>query len=112
MLASLQAHNRRALQVIDSDANNVMKKSETTGGAGLSLSRIFESVTKISHLSFQFSTALEEQSSVSEDVNRNIVRTADLSVASIGGSDQIALGSDELATLANELDMIVGHFKG
>ncbi|MDO7710189.1 MAG: hypothetical protein MUQ51_01000 [Pseudomonadota bacterium] len=46
---------------------------ETTGVASLSLSRIIESVTKISHLSFQVATASEEQSSVSEEINRNIV---------------------------------------
>jgi methyl-accepting chemotaxis protein len=88
-----------------------MKMAETTGGATLSLSRIIKSVTKISDLSFQVASASEEQSSVSEEINRNIVRIADLSVASMGGSDQIALGSDELAKLANELEMIVGHFK-
>jgi hypothetical protein len=29
----------------------------------------------------------------------------------MSGSDQIALGSDELAKLASDLEMIVGHFK-
>jgi methyl-accepting chemotaxis protein len=111
MVASLQAHTRKAVKVMDSDTKNAMKMAETTGGATLSLSRIIKSVTKISDLSFQVASASEEQSSVSEEINRNIVRIADLSVASMGGSDQIALGSDELAKLANELEMIVGHFK-
>ena len=88
-----------------------MKMAETTGGATLSLARIIESVTKISDLSFQVASASEEQSSVSEEINRNIVCIADLSVASLSGSDQIALGSDELAKLANELELIVGNFK-
>jgi methyl-accepting chemotaxis protein len=111
MVASLQAHTRKAVKVMDSDTKNAMKMAETTGGATLSLSRIIKSVTKISDLSFQVASASEEQSSISEEINRNIVRIADLSVASMGGSDQIALGSDELAKLANELEMIVGHFK-
>jgi methyl-accepting chemotaxis protein len=111
MVASLQAHTRRAVKVMGSDTKNAMKMAETTGGASLSLSRIIESVTKISDLSFQVASASEEQSSVSEEINRNIVRIADLSVVRMGGSDQVALGSDELAKLANELEMIVGHFK-
>tara|TARA_R110002050_G_scaffold9504_2_gene33451 strand:+ start:27237 stop:29249 length:2013 start_codon:yes stop_codon:yes gene_type:complete len=111
MVASLQSHTHKAVQAIDSDAKNAMKMAETTGGATLSLARIIESVTKISDLSFQVASASEEQSSVSEEINRNIVCIADLSVASLSGSDQIALGSDELAKLANELELIVGNFK-
>lgn len=111
MVSSLQAHTHKAVQVMDTDTKNATKMAQTTGGATLSLSRIIESVTKISDLSFQVASASEEQSSVSEEINRNIVRIADLSVASLSGSDQIALGSDELAKLANELEMIVGQFK-
>jgi len=111
MVSSLQSHTHKAVQAIDSDAKSAMKMAETTGGATLSIAKIIESVTKISDLSFQVASASEEQSSVSEEINRNIVRIADLSVASLSGSDQIALGSDELAKLANELEVIVGYFK-
>lgn len=111
MVTSLQSHTSKAVQVMDSDTKRATKMAESTGGATLSLTRIVDSVTKISDISFHVASASEEQSLVSEEINRNIVRIADLSVESLNGSDQIALGSEELAKLASELEMIVSHFK-
>ena len=111
MVASLQSHTHQAVQVMDTDTKRAVQMAESTGGATLSLSKIIDSVTKISDISFHVASASEEQSLVSEEINRNIVRIADLSVESMNGSDQIALGSEELAKLANELEMIVSHFK-
>ena len=111
MVSSLQSHTHKAVQVMDSDTKHAMKMAESTGSATESINRIVESVTKISDMSTQVASASEEQSLVSEEINRNIVRIADLSVESMSGSEQIALGSDELAKLANELEMVVAHFK-
>jgi len=111
MVSSLQNHTHKAVQVMDSDTKHAMKMAESTGGATESIARIVDSVTKISDMSMQVASASEEQSLVSEEINRNIVRIADLSVESLSGSDQIALGSDELAKLASDLEMIVSHFK-
>jgi len=111
MVSSLQTHTHKAVEVMDSDTKHAMKMAESTGGATESIVRIVESVTKISDMSTMVASASEEQSLVSEEINRNIVRIADLSAESMNGSDQIALGSDELAKLANELETIVAHFK-
>ncbi|NOQ93997.1 MAG: HAMP domain-containing protein [Methylophaga sp.] len=111
MVSSLQTHTHKAVEVMDSDTKHAMKMAESTGSATESIDRIVESVTKISDMSTQVASASEEQSLVSEEINRNIVRIADLSVESMSGSEQIALGSDELAKLASELEMVVAHFK-
>lgn len=111
MVTSLQKHTHQAVKVMDADTKHAVMMAESTGGATLSLAKIVDSVTKISDLSFQVASASEEQSLVSEEINRNIVRIADLSVESMNGSDQISLGSDELAKLATELEMVVSHFK-
>ncbi len=111
MVASLQSHTHQAVQVMNTDTKRAVQMAESTGGATLSLSKIIDSVTKISDISFHVASASEEQSLVSEEINRNIVRIADLSIESMNGSDQIALSSEELAKLANELEMIVSHFK-
>jgi len=111
MVTSLQTHTHKAVEVMDTDTKHAMKMAGTTQGATDSLVRIVESVTKISDMSMMVASASEEQSLVSEEINRNIVRIADLSAESLNGSDQIALGSDELAKLASELELIVSHFK-
>ena len=111
MVSSLQAHTHEAVQVMDKDTKHAITMAESTGSATESLGRIVESVTKISDMSMMVASASEEQSLVSEEINRNIVRIADLSTESLSGSEQISLGSDELAKLAADLEMVVGHFK-
>ena len=111
MVSSLQMHTHKAVEVMDSDTKHAMKMAESTSSATESIDRIVDSVTKISDMSTMVASASEEQSLVSEEINRNIVRIADLSVESMSGSEQIALGSDELAKLASELEMVVEHFK-
>lgn len=111
MVSSLQTHTHKAVQVMDKDTKHANQMAESTGSATDSIGRIVHSVTKISDMSMQVASAAEEQSLVSEEINRNIVRIADLSLESMNGSDQIALGSDELAKLAAELETVVAHFK-
>jgi len=111
MVSSLQSHTHKAVQVMDADTKHAMKMAESTSGATDSLGRIVLSVAQISDMSIQVASASEEQSLVSEEINRNIVRIADLSAESMLGSEQIAEGSDELARLASELETVVKHFK-
>jgi len=111
MVSSLQSHTHKAVEVMDTDTKHALKMAESTTAATDSLDKIVHSVTKISDMSTIVASASEEQSLVSEEINRNIVRIADLSAESMSGSDQISLGSDELAKLASELELIVEHFK-
>ncbi|MDV7402274.1 hypothetical protein RZS08_63210, partial [Arthrospira platensis SPKY1] len=60
---------------------------ETTEGAGKTLDEIKDAVSNITRMAIQIAAAAEEQSEVTEDINRNL--------------EQINHYSDETATLAN-----------
>lgn len=111
MVTSLQNQTAHAVRVMDVDSKRAVKMAESTSGATLSLAKIVDSVTNISDLSILVASASEEQSLVSEEINRNIVRIADLAVESMTGSEQISQRSDGLAKLASELGMVVSYFK-
>jgi len=62
-------------------------------------------------MNVQIATAAEEQSQVAEDVNRNITRISDATMASSAGSGQVAASSRELTELAQQLTGKVSYFR-
>ena len=81
------------------------------GRAGASLEAITGSIGNINDMNTQIASAAEEQSSVSEEINRNISNIAQSVDQTASGAGQIAGASDELARLAAELQVLVGRFK-
>jgi len=59
----------------------------------------------------QIAAAAEEQSAVSEEINRNIVNISQLSEQTAGGADQTTAASSELSRLASELQGLVELYK-
>ena len=73
MVVSLQNAAAQATQVMDQGHDTAQGNVEMAAKAGRSLDAITSSVETISDMSAQIATAAEEQSSVSEEINRNIV---------------------------------------
>ncbi len=68
-------------------------------------------MTQIADMSTHVASAAEEQGLVSEEINRNITRVSDLSENNMHSSEEIATASQNLATLATQLNMIAQRFK-
>ncbi|SNC62168.1 Methyl-accepting chemotaxis protein (MCP) signalling domain-containing protein [Marinobacter sp. es.048] len=65
----------------------------------------------INDMNAQIASASEEQSSVAEEVNRNISRIHDATVETSAGSEQVAGASRDLAVLAGQLRSLVSVFR-
>ncbi|MEP5982761.1 MAG: methyl-accepting chemotaxis protein, partial [Marinobacter alexandrii] len=76
-----------------------------------SLGRIRREVGAINDMNAQIASASEEQSSVAEEVNRNISRIHDGTVQTSAGSEQVAGASRDLAVLASQLRSRVSVFR-
>ncbi len=87
--------------------NTVDKTSE----AEAALARIRNEVGAINDMNAQIASASEEQSSVAEEVNRNISRIHDATVETSAGSEQVAGASRDLAVLAGQLRSRVSVFR-
>jgi methyl-accepting chemotaxis protein len=59
----------------------------------------------------QIATAAEEQSSVAEEINRNIISVSDLGNQTAAGANQTSISSEELSRLATDLQSLVSQFK-
>ena len=89
-------------------AKNAVDRATAAGG---SLTTIAKSVSRINDMSTQIASAAEEQSAVSEEINRNIVRLNDMTERNSEAADETSVASHELASISTDLQAVVGQFK-
>lgn len=68
-------------------------------------------MSRISDMAAQIATACEEQSSVTEEISRNINEIRDLSDGALDTARQGREASERVASLAVELSALLRHFK-
>ncbi|HFD31433.1 MAG TPA: methyl-accepting chemotaxis protein [Gammaproteobacteria bacterium] len=76
-----------------------------------SLETVSHAIKDINETNFQIATASEEQSTVSEEIDRNIVNIADISKETMVNSQQTTATADDLNKLAQDLNGLVSQFK-
>ena len=84
---------------------------ESAQSTGATIREIAEAVGHISQFNSQIATAAEQQTSVAEDINRNVTQIRDVSDQSATASEQISTSSQELARLGEDLSGQVAHFR-
>lgn len=111
MIEKLQSGSRQAVEVMNKSLAQTESAVDYASQSGLALKTIASAVEKINQMSAQIASAAEEQSSVSEEINRNIVSINDMSNQTADGAAQTSTASDELAQMAGNLQGLVAHFK-
>ncbi len=111
MIESLQSGSKNAVEAMDLGRQQAHASVQQAGEAGESLNAITGSVSSISDMNTQIATAAEEQSAVSEEINRNITNITQLGEQATEGASQTSRASDELARLAAELQTTVSQFR-
>jgi len=97
-----------ALQMSTSQAASTMTQAGTAESA---LQSITQSVSLINDRNLVIATAAEEQAQVAREVDRNLVRIRDLSTQTAEGAAQTTLASNELSTLATNLNSMIKRFR-
>ena len=111
LIDALQSGAEEAVTVMSSSRERANDTVEKAKEAGQSLTSITGAVDMIVQMNTQIATASEEQSSVSEEINRNVINIQDISEQTASGAEQIATASTELASLGEQLRLLVGQFK-
>ncbi|MGF1753831.1 methyl-accepting chemotaxis protein [Vibrio makurazakiensis] len=83
-------------------------KAEKSGGA---FDTITSSIGKIHDMSTQSASASEQQSVTVEQINQNVVSVNKISRESVDSAEQTVESSQELVSLSDQLQQIVGQFK-
>ena len=91
--------------------DKVATTREQANSAGDALKLITGAVTNISDMNLQIASAAEEQSAVSEEINRSIVSISQLAHKNTEGANQTTIASSELTQLASNLQGMIDRFR-
>ncbi|MFL9676233.1 methyl-accepting chemotaxis protein [Pseudomonas sp. NFACC42-2] len=111
MISNLQSGSDRASSSMQETLGKAQDGARKVERAGELLLEIAEGVASISDRNLQIASAAEEQSAVSEDINRNVNEINDLVIQVSAGAEQTAITSQELARLAEHQQQLVNRFK-
>ena len=111
MIESLQTGSKEAVQLMEQSREQTQSGVEQTAKAGDALTSIANEVGRINDMNTQIASAAEEQSSVAEEINLNVVTINQVGDESAQGAEQTARASEDLAKLATDLQQMVSHFK-
>jgi methyl-accepting chemotaxis protein len=111
MIERLQQGADRAVTVMDKGIETVAASVKQATQTGDTLNTITEAVNSISDINTQIASAIEEQSIVAEDINKNVVSVDQLSQESDDAASSIAAANDDLQKLAAGLSALTRQFK-
>lgn len=111
MIERLQQSTKLAVEVMGTGRSQAENGVEFVNKAGQALQEITHAVSEISDMNRHIASAAEEQNSVAEEINRNIVNINQLADMSVDTSEQISSAGNNLESLAQQLNQLVGQFK-
>lgn len=110
MITKLQSSADSAVRVMENGQETANRAVEKAGAAGESLDSITNAVNTITQMSTQIATAAEEQSAVSEEINRNVIHINELSEQTLSGSQMITTTSKNVDQEVVKLEHMVRQF--
>jgi len=111
MIKKLQSDASSAQLAMENGINMVEKSVDDATQTGKDISEITNSIQHINQMNEQIATAAEEQSSVTEEINRNMINIQDGYTEMQASYRSLEEGCQLVDELANELDNSVGAFK-
>lgn len=110
-IQQLQSGSGEAVSGMESSLRESDESVEMVRRTRAAFEEILASVDLISDMGVQIASATEQQSSVSEEMNVNIERIADVAEQTSASSGQIAQASESLSELAQNLSGQVARFQ-
>ena len=110
MISQLQGSAEKAVDVIYQGQESAVHGVEEANNAGEVFNSMTKAVNTITSMTTQIATAAEEQSAVSEEINRNIISISNLSESTVEGSKLINNASMAIDEETIRLGNIVKQF--
>ncbi len=111
MIERLQSGTQEAVQVMKSSTEEAQNSVSETAKAGESLTKITQAVKIINDMSAHIANAANEQSTVSREMHENVLAISQSADQTAQGASENLAASQEMATLAENLQQLVGRFK-
>jgi methyl-accepting chemotaxis protein len=111
MLGQLQTGVQGAVDAMNSSNNMTQDAVKSANEAGKSLSSIGTGVKSISDMTIQIATAAEEQSSVTAEIDRNLVQLNEIAVDTARDATSTSQHCQQLNVLSLEMKQLLSRFK-
>jgi len=110
MIDKLQSAAYKAVSVMNASRERSSESVEQAGQAAKSLQSITDAVNVISDMSAQIATAVEEQSSVADEVNRSITTIRSSAEHTAETSGDMERAARDMSSLATDLRQLIQYF--
>lgn len=107
----LQALSKMASQRMDESCKKAIVSVQQAANTSEALRKVENSVSIITDMNMQIVTSTEEQSRVTDELDRNIVNINDVGKKTAEGATKTQQIGSQIEAEFNELDNLVGHFK-
>lgn len=111
MIEKLEIGSEQAVEVMERSSGQSKSTVNQIQIAIDSLQKISESIDSIDNMSTQIATAVEEQTSVSGEINNNISNIVGTVQSTSETADSTATATNDLDNSAKQLSELVGQFK-
>ena len=110
MIEKLQAGAGDAVSVMEAGKSQAQQSVEHAAQTGEALAQIEQAITAISDMNMHIASASEEQSSVAEEINKNVVAISHSTEVTVDNAAAIENVSQEVAELSRQFHDITGAF--
>ena len=107
----MQASTSNIVGSIDQCKQQGLLTAEQTELAGAAFSDIIADIQEVSDMTSTIAVAVEQQSTVAQEINLNIVRISDYADELANNSQQNAQASAQVSEQAHQLDDAISWFK-
>ncbi|WRU66389.1 methyl-accepting chemotaxis protein (plasmid) [Pseudomonas veronii] len=111
MIEKLQSGANRAVAVMESSCSKAQAGKQQVASAGHMLEQISNAVATINDMNAMIASAAEEQSSVAEEISRNVTNVSQIAEKTSEASRQNVATSTQLASLASQLQRLMHMFR-
>jgi len=111
MLEQLQVDVQQAVASMNASANMTIDAVMTANQAGEALIGIGAAVRQISDMTLQVASAVEEQSSVTSEIDKNLVQINSLAMSTLEDASRTASESQRLNSLSGTLQNLLAQFR-
>jgi methyl-accepting chemotaxis protein len=111
MISKLQSGADNAVKVMNSGRDKTQIGVDQAAKAGDAMQKINTAVNRISEMNTQIAGAAEEQSTVTDEINRSIISIHEVAEQSAAGAQHTTQASHDMARLAEQLKEMVERFK-
>jgi methyl-accepting chemotaxis protein len=110
MIKSIQSSSEAAVKVMQAGQVRAEGSVDLSRQVGRSFEEISVAIDRITQMNAQVATASEEQTAVTEEINRNLVGISGVASETLASADQTAEASQRLYGLVGKLQSMLRQF--